>query len=75
MTDSNGNDHSQSPWNRDLGEDLAGNRRDGIEEWHHVVVDSLLQDVERDRMEPQVVLLARQRVNSYKGSESEVDKP
>ena len=78
MTGNNGDDHGQSPGNRDLGENLSEDGRDGVEERKHVVVDSLLPDVERDRMEPQVFLLARttrQRVNSYQGSESEIDKP
>ena len=75
MICSNGDDHGQSPGNRNLGENLSGNGRDGIEERQYVVVNGLLQDVERDRMEPQVLLLARQRVNSYKGSESEINKP
>jgi len=55
----NGNDHGQSPGNRDFGENLSGNRRDGVEEQQHVIVNDLLQDVERDRMELQVFLLAR----------------
>ena len=75
VTGSDRNNHGQSPGNRDFGENLSGNGRDGAEERQYVVVNGLLQDVERDRMEPQVLLLARQRVNLYKGSESEVDKP
>ena len=75
MICSNGEDHGQSPGNRNLGENLSRNGRDGAEERQRVVVNGLLQDVERDRIEPQVLLLARQRVNSYKGSEREVDKP
>ena len=78
MTDSNGNNHGQSPGNRDFGENLSGNGRDGVEERQHVVINGVLQDVERYRMEPQVLLLARttrQRVSSYQGYESEIDKP
>jgi len=59
MAGGNGNDYGQSPGNRDLGENLSGNGRDGAEERQDVVVNGLLQDVERDRMEPQVLLLAR----------------
>ena len=59
MTGSNANDRGQPPGHWDLDENLSGSRRDGIEERQHVVVDGLLQDVERDRMEPQVFLLAR----------------
>jgi len=59
VTGSNGDDHGQSPGNRDLGENLSGNGRDGIEERQHVVVNGLLQDIERNWMEPQVFLLAR----------------
>jgi len=64
VTGSNGDDHGQSPGNRDFGENLSGNGRDGIEERQHIVFNGLLQDFERDRMEPQVLLLARQRVNA-----------
>jgi len=74
---SNRNDHGKSPGNRDLGENLSGHGRDGVKERQHVVVNGL-QDVERDRMEPQVLLLApttRQRVDSYQESESEINKP
>ena len=60
VTGSNGDDHGQSPGNWGFGESLSGNRRDGVEEQQHVVVNGL-QDVERDRMEPQVLLLVRTR--------------
>ena len=58
MTGSNGDDHDQSPGNRDLGENFSGNGRDEVEERQRVVVNGLLQDVECNRMEPQVLLLA-----------------
>ena len=78
MTSSNGDDHGQSPENWDLSENLSRNSRDGVEERQRVFIDSLLQDVERDRMEAQVFLLARttrQRINSCQESESEINEP
>ena len=66
MTGSNKDDHGQSPGNRDLGENLSESCRDGVEQRQHIAVNCLLQDVERDRMEPQGLLLAQTLINAFR---------
>ena len=59
ITRGNGNEDDGATGDRHFVDNLSGSRRDRISERDHVIVNGLLQNVERDRMIPQNFLFPR----------------